>query len=891
MVAEVAIRSAVATLGDLLIKKVHFLQGVEGEVGRLRNELTRMQCFLKDAAEKQANDERVRNWISEMREVAQDAEDAIEIFVLRVESARSRAALVRWASFPKRLYYIHSVGKEIENIQNRLNDIERSRVLYGIENLGEAAGSSRRWEEVESRRRLAHWQKEKHVVGLEKDVELLLGKVILEESGGLSAATVVGMGGIGKSTLAKKIYKHAAVAGRFEFRGWVVVSSEFRPKEIIKELISKLVKPTENKMKVLQYTKELELQDLQEMLHERLQGTRYFIVIDDIWEDSHWQALATAFPDEDNCSRLLLTSRNRVITNYTRCVHQMKFLNHYESWTLFLNKAFIDNRDGLCPKDLESVGREIVKKCKGLPLAISVVGGLVMKHTHSGSELDKVLKGLNSHVGSSENNVVSEILELSYQNLSPQLKSCFLCLALFKEDAVISAKKLVHIWIAQGFVPQVGEKTMEEIASGYLDELVNRNLVQVKDLTKLENGVKSCHVHDLLHELSITKAKEEINYESVVGEGSSCKPRHRVVYSSRLAEVLLGSSSRHLRSLLIRNERITYIGPSHLWKSFELLRVLDFDGCVLSELPSAIGNLIGLRYLGLRNARLGDLPSSLSRLKNLQVLDIRECFIDNSSLIWKMDSLRHLRVEWIRCKSPLNIDAVKNYQTLFYIYLRDSDIEHVRKMTSLCRLGILMYDLSDVSKLFTSLSTLENLYSLSLSNGRFSNMEGFGILHRITQLKLKGLIAELPSNFPPNLSSLTLYGACLNEDPMPILQKLPKLLYLNMHEAYGGEEMVISNEDGFPRLKVLILYCMPRLRNLGIKKGAMPELKRLEIDQCPNLSLPEEVRVMSNLEELKIVTTTEMALKLGGVDSYLISNIPSLHLVTDPYLDSWKNTI
>lgn len=304
MAAETAISSAVATLGDLLIQKVEFLRGVEGEVGRLRNELARMQCFLRDAAGKEAKDERVRHWVSEMREVAQDAEDAVEIFVLKVENARSRWQHAR-ACFPKHVLYLHRIGEEIEKIRKRLQDIERSRVVYGIENLGAHRRSED--EEVESRRRLAHWQNDKQVVGLEKDVEWLHDKVILEERElGLSAATVVGMGGIGKSTLARLIYNHAAVVGRFQRRGWAVVSSEFRPREVMKELILQLLKPTEDKLRVLNIMKELELPNLREMLHERLQGTRYFIVLDDIWEDQHWLALATAFPNQGTSSSPLI---------------------------------------------------------------------------------------------------------------------------------------------------------------------------------------------------------------------------------------------------------------------------------------------------------------------------------------------------------------------------------------------------------------------------------------------------------------------------------------------------------------------------------------------------------------------------------------------------------
>ncbi|KAH6804204.1 hypothetical protein C2S51_032451 [Perilla frutescens var. frutescens] len=298
MAAEAAISSAVELLGDLLIQKVKFLRGVEAQVQLLKDELKRMQSFLIDANKKQAEDERVRNWISEMREVAQDAQDAIEIFLLKVES---RGVLARFSSFPKHVYYVNKVGVEIDAIQKRLEAINRSRDTYGIRDLGEAAESAFR-SQVESQRRLAPWQKDQHLVGIEDDVKKLLRESILEkDKKGLSIAVVEGMGGIGKSTLSREIYNHPdVVAGRFDCRAWVVVSSEFTPQETIKQLILELPRSDQDKEKL----RELEdstrdklyfQQKLQEMLHNQLEGKNYFIVLDDVWEERHWESLRS-FP-------------------------------------------------------------------------------------------------------------------------------------------------------------------------------------------------------------------------------------------------------------------------------------------------------------------------------------------------------------------------------------------------------------------------------------------------------------------------------------------------------------------------------------------------------------------------------------------------------------------
>ncbi|KAI3462404.1 hypothetical protein Pfo_019067 [Paulownia fortunei] len=658
---------------------------------------------------------------------------------------------------------------------------------------------SRRLQDVEWRRRLSPWQKDKHVVGLEGDVELLLQKAILEEREGLSIASIVGNGGIGKSTLARIVYNHAAVADRFDRRAWVCVSSEFKQKEIIKELVLQLLEPTEDKLKILETMEKLKVPNLQHMLHQRLQGTRYFVVLDDVWEDAHWESLASAFPCEDKASRLLVTSRSRDITKYAGYVHEMKILDPRKSWQLFLKKVFIDNIDGECPQELENIGKKILKKCNGLPLAITVVGGLLVKRTKAESEWEKVLKGMNSHLGRGRSSV-SAILELSYHNLPPQLKSCFWCLGFFKEDATIRAEKLVQVWIAEGLVPQEevgGEETMEEIARSYLDELINRNMVQVKEMST-NDRVKSCYIHDLLRELSITKAKEEISFE-ILREGnsqSSDKCRHRVIYCNSERFISSTNSNKRLRSLFFHGADNIACSPSY-WKSFELLRVLDFEDFGLKKLPDTIGVLIGLRYLGLRNNHIRKLPSSLGLLKNLKVLDIaKNCFVIVPSVIWKLDSLRHLYMLYFIFMAPLKINTPKNLQTLTYIPIAQWMPEHPTQMTSLRKLGIELDADSDVMKLCTSLAMLENLVCLNLrwlGFRRMAPLDGLGILHRLTQLKLHGELTLLPSasNFPPNLSYLSLVRTRLNEDPMPILEKLPKLLYLQLNDAYAGSKMVI----------------------------------------------------------------------------------------------------
>ncbi|KAL7148702.1 hypothetical protein ABFS83_06G196700 [Erythranthe nasuta] len=857
--AEAAILSAVKALGVLMVEKAGFLQGVEEQVKWLKRELKRMQGCLKEAAEKQAQDGNIRQWISDIREVAQDADDVIETFILKFDTPRSSEwSLERLIYIPKHLYHLNMVGKEINSIKANLEDFERRRVRYGIQNHGEMTKSSRRTEvgEVERRRRLSPWQKDEHLVGLERDMKLLLENAILDGRDGLAVATVAGMGGIGKSTLAKKVYNHSDVVKRFDMRAWVVVSSDFRPRDIIKELMLQLLEPKENKLTLVEIMEKLPLPNVQQLLHERLCGKRYFIVLDDLWENKHWESLATVFPVEGQGSRLLLTSRDRNITKHAHYIHEMKLLDPDESWKLLMKKAFIDNNEGKCPDDLYDIGREILKKCDGLPLAISVVGGQLVDRSPSKSTWEKVLKEINSHLETRESKA-SDIMELSYHNLSPELKSCFLCLGFFKEDAIIPARKLIQVWTAQGLIQQErrGENTtMDEIGQSYLDELINRNMVQVKDMS-YDGSLKTCHIHDLLRELSIRKAKEEISFEIRREDGSSQsldKPRHRAVYCSTETFIYSASKNKYLRSLFIHgsDNRID-VKPSY-WKSFELLKILDFEDFILHRLPDTIGELTGLRYLGLRNTKISELPRSLGRLKKLEVLDVAKNYTNVPNVIWEMDTLRHLYMHHGHrfMGGPLRIHTLKNLHTLSYIRTDNFVHENLTQLASLRILGIVI--LSSNFKFNTLCSSLKNLVCLKVFSVYMNSisMDVLSTMGNLTKLKLRGQLIKLP-DFPPNLSYLTLVLAELLHDPMPVLEKLPKLLGLKLVLAYKGQKMEVS-EKGFPKLKVLILRHMQDLETIQVGKGGgMPELKRLEIYNCSNLvkKLPEKLRLITVLLE------------------------------------------
>lgn len=319
-----------------------------------------------------------------------------------------------------------------------------------------------------------------------------------------------------------------------------------------------------------------------------------------------------------------MTSRTRNIIRDAHYIHEMRILDPNDSWQLFLKTVFVEQAK--CPDHLEEIGRKILAKCNGLPLAIVVVGSQLSYLKQLESVWEQFL------VESMDLRPVSSVLELSYIKLPPKLKSCFLHLVFFKEGATVRVEKLIHLWTTGRGMPSQGEVKGETDAIGrqQLDELINHYMLEVRDLSSGDNSrVKICCINSNLHRLAVTKAEEEIRFEILRSDGASLsphKPRHGVINCSREKFSFSANQLKHLVSLFFRGGLHFDVDPSY-WKSFELLNRLDFEGFGMKTLSEMVGKLVCLQYMGLRNNFLRDLPQSLCSLERLEVLDIAQNFM------------------------------------------------------------------------------------------------------------------------------------------------------------------------------------------------------------------------------------------------------------------------
>ncbi|XP_022739896.1 putative disease resistance protein At1g50180 [Durio zibethinus] len=902
--AEFAVSLVVEKLTNLLAQEAAYLDGVNQKIVQLSNELRWMQSFLKEADMKQEDNELMQQWVSDIRDVAYDTEEVIETYV-------SRAASQNTFDLVTKPFYLYKVGRKIESIRSRIREISGRRETYGVVRNGRSAR-----EGSDANERLRWWRQpsphveEDDIIELVEDTKALLTQLTSMESR-RRVVSIVGMGGLGKTTLAKRLYNHNDVKNHFDCRAWIYVSKEYRRREILQGIITDVNALNRDEMEVLEKLKE---EELLKKLHEFLEERRYLVVLDDVWSLEVWDCLENAFPSGKTGSKVMLTTRNKEVALHADgggIPHEPRILTEDESLKLFCKKAFHGMNS--LPPELKKLGRDMVVRCGGLPLAVVVLGGLLSRKIKSTEEWHRVLRNITWHLTKGQDRIAA-ILSLSYNDLPSHLKSCFLYLGLFPEDVCVQTKKLIHMWVAEGFLPQEGEETAEGVAEKCLNELIDRCMIQVGRLSLL-GRVKTVRIHDLLRDLAISQGREENFLEIHHGnkaessESTSIRSRRHAIHSRYDQYAFLKHFAPHLRSLLFFNREYNVdvarkrkiIGfrfekkLNVIYKNFKLLRVLDLEGVRVVSLPDTIGSLIQLRYLGLRKTNLEEeLPLSIGNLQNLITLDLRySCFLKRiPNVIWKMVHLRHLLL-YTPFDSPdswhLRMDTLCNLQSLPYIeagsWIDDGGLAN---MTNLRQLGIDGLSREQVTSVISTIERLQDLQSLSLlliELETFPTLTGLSNCEHLQKLCFYGKMEKLPDpqEFPYNLIKLTLYNSQLQRDAITKLERLPNLEMLVLGDgSYNWRDMTFSSES-FPKLEILRLHLLKELEEWIVEERAMPKLKHLVINRCEKLKkIPDRLKQSTALKELEIVgMPVEFEYRLRTKDFFEFKHTPSIKSTTD----------
>ncbi|KAK6781662.1 hypothetical protein RDI58_019458 [Solanum bulbocastanum] len=753
-----------------------------------------------------------------VKDLTNEIEDEVESQVLQVrekdEHIRTEANERLCKILKQAIEDIDSVNEELIKQRNKNNNLQAGDHLFG--------GSTSPRSRVSTL--------ENDMVG-HKDEQERVRNELTSRSSELEVISITGMGGIGKSTFAKKMFSDPSILEFFKIRGWITVSKEYSLRKMLISLLQDAIGVNEE-------LDEKPDDKLADCLQKRLKRRRYLIVVDDIWSMKAWEDIRLWFPDNNNKSRILLTTRIMEVARYAsfpKNPFPLRVLDPDESWNLFCQKAFGKND---CPAEFENVGKVIVGNCNGLPLLISVTAGSLSSEKML-RKWHEVARSAGSLVNLDGYNRCSRVLALSYDNLPSHLKACFLYFGVFKKSSEISAENLIRLWMAEGLfkLRRIGD--LEKEAFSLLHDLIDRSLIVVCKHS-LDGKIKTCRIHDLLHDLCLRELENEslLDVSNAPISGTNV-PQHRRWVSFHQEPVrdffslpfLTYGKTRSLHFLAVRPSSLQFeLGLDR----FKLLRVLDLMGSGVWHLPNGLSNLVSLRYL---RAICSGYPP-IYKLRNLQFLSF--CHVRKFLPVefhlpdgtWKMSQLRHLDSAIFYLCSPPKVSGNKyrvleNLQSVHGLRPACCTKEMFEGIKKVKKLGICgkTNHFSDAPKCLDNLIYLPELEVLKIL---LYDQYGSDFLHQHP--------VPCVGSFPPYLKKLTLQGTRLLWSQLTVISKLPKLevLQLKALKLFGdelGETSWEVSEMGFPKLKFLLIE-KKRLKNWKATDDSFPYLERVIIKNC-----------------------------------------------------------
>ena len=908
---ETVVTLVINELVRLIVHESKLLSGVHREVVDIRDELESIQCFLKDADKGDLQDG-VKTWMKQVREVAYHIEDVIDEYILQVAQYRHQQSFIAFLNKIGRLLKMlkphHNIATKIQDIKISVREIKERSERYGFSSPKQGSSCSATNVTWHDPRVGSLFTEEDEVVGMESTRDELVSWLV----GGVSkrsVTSVVGMGGIGKTTLVRQAYENESVKRHFHCCVWITVSQSYNMQKIFISMTNQIYNETIMAPGQIDITDEITLIS---QLRKCLQQKRYVVVFDDVWKTEFWEIVKHSLPFNDKGSRIIITTRSNLIgvsckESLTDQVLKLQPLSQDKAWELFCRKAFHTEFQGCCPRELVKMSMEIVRKCEGLPLAIVAIGGLLSTKEKVPSEWKRLHDSLSSELECNPHLTnITKILSLSYHDLPYYLKSCYLYFGLFPEDYSISGVRLVWLWVAEGFIIVKKEKSLEDVAEEYLKELIHRNLVQ-ESFGELDYEIsKKYRIHDLLREIIQSKA-QELNFCQILEADDTTsygKSRCLSIHDAR-ENVFETSEYPRIRSVFLFN--INEMSGSfivELFRKFKLLKVLDFEDAPIDYLPQEVGNLYHLKHLSLRRTKVKILPKSVGRLHNLLTLNVVETAVRELPIeIFRLYKLRHILAHFhdLEIKSCFysmqgvkvheGIGSLKNLQVVARIEANHHGaglFKELGKLNQLRILGVSNLTAERGRALCTSIQNMVHLDTLLIGSiNEYEIIDLESILSPppfLAHIHLWGRLEKLPNWIPDlqNLVTLVLFFSSLKEDPLLSVQGLPNLITLCLNHAYDGEQLHFV-EGGFRKLKKLTLRELKRLKIVEIDNRSLPVLQELAIGPCPQMG--EVPSGIQHLKSLKILDFYEMhrefVLRMqqeGGQDYWKVKKVTTIRL-------------
>ncbi|XP_027155493.1 putative disease resistance protein RGA1 [Coffea eugenioides] len=833
----------VDTLNSMIQKESGLLCGVATDMEKIARLLSTIKAVLEDAEQKQFTDKAIQLWFQELNGVAYEIDDVLDDYAAeasRVKYKNSGCFSLMCYPIAGNLVFRHRIGTRMKEILEKFNAIADERIKLGL--IDQKRGSNHFQVDSTGTRETGSLLKEPDLVlgrdeAKDEIVKILVNQV--RDNQNVSVLPIVGVGGLGKTTLAQLVFNDERIAKHFEPKLWVWVSEDFNVKRIIKALINSIRgTPVE----------ELELDPLQRKLQELLRGKRYLVVLDDVWNENleEWEKLKSVLECGSRGSSIIMTTRMEKVATIigTLQTYYLLSLSENHSWSLFRQRAFGRQEVEEYP-NLVVIGKEIVKKCGGVPLAAKALGGF-LRFKRQENEWNSVKCSEIWNLPQDTTHILPA-LRLSYLNLPVELRGCFAYCAAFPKGYEFEIEEVIHLWMANGLLSSNETMEVEDVGVAVLTELYYRSLFQAVKEDEFGNAL-TFKMHDLVHDLarSVMKAKHggtESNRTMILG-----MPDDQLTVAFPITITGIDqcfsflSKCGSLRALMVKSMESTqeeFTKLSHAISKLKHLRHLDLSRSLIVELPNSICDLWNLQILNLNDSLiLLSLPKGMRFLRNLRHLCLQGCWslTHMPSGIGKLTCLRTLSMVVLGGKKGFQLSELQDLNMLG----GELTIGHLERIE----------DKKDAEEACLikkhSLRWLNLYWDSERTLQRYNDEEVLEALKPCPNLQLLRVLGFNGSSFLSWISTVT--KVTVNESAAEYI--------------VGAQESTAAAAAMSPLLKQLTLENMPNLKGMLGREvpgtpGVFSQLQSLSFKDCPMLTLP--LPRMLSLKELCVDSCPNMA--------------------------------